>query len=52
MIKSKIYIIKSWVKNVLHKIISQLLSWNIWIGAFFAFIIPFGISRIVKWLRG
>lgn len=30
---------------------SQLLQWDIWFGALISFLIPYGISRVFKWLR-
>jgi hypothetical protein len=36
---------------MIRKIFLGLFNWKIWFGAFWAFIIPFGISRIAKWLR-
>lgn len=37
--------------DVLKKILSYLPDWDVWVGAFIAFIVPFSISRIVKWLN-
>jgi hypothetical protein len=43
---------KDEVSEMLQKLLLYLPDWDIWAGAFVAFIVPYGISRIIKWLSG
>ncbi|NLC67601.1 MAG: hypothetical protein GX754_02200 [Clostridiaceae bacterium] len=37
--------------NTLGKILRPLFRFRLWVGAFFAFMIPFGISLLFWWIR-